>query len=180
MFDRRLVKCFDWGLLGLTLTIATAGIVTLYSAVTAGAPTPQRVLYVKQLIWFGGGLGVMVCCFLVNYRFFERWAPGIYVGSIGLLVWVLAFGRYISGSRRWLILGPISLQPSEVMKVAVIVMLARYLRQAHRSRRAEPAPPPGANDLYPDSFCADRQTAGSGDGHAHFAGGCVHDVVCQN
>ena len=55
MFDRRLLQCFDWGLLALTLSIATAGLVALYSAVSAGAVEPDLVLFRKQLIWYGVG-----------------------------------------------------------------------------------------------------------------------------
>ena len=102
MFDRRLVKYFDWGLLGITLLIGTIGLVTLYSAVAAGVPTPQRMLYVKQLVWFSIGLGAMVFCFTFNYRALERWAPVLYIVGTALLVCVLFFGNYVSGSRRWL------------------------------------------------------------------------------
>ena len=51
MFDRRLLQCFDWGLLVLTLSIGGAGLVALYSAVSAGAIEPNLVLFKKQLIY---------------------------------------------------------------------------------------------------------------------------------
>jgi rod shape determining protein RodA len=126
MFDRRLIQYFDWGLLGLTLLLACAGILTVYSAVTAGAPTPQRVLYLKQIAWFCIGLGAMICAFIFNYKQLERWATPLYIGCLLLLAAVLVFGRFSGGARRWLILGPISIQPSEPIKIAVILMLARY------------------------------------------------------
>ena len=126
MFDRRLLQCFDWGLLALTLSIGAAGLVVLYSAVSAGAIEPDTVLFKKQLIWYGGGLGVMVGCFLFDYKQFERFANFIYLFSVGTLTAVLFFGKYVGGSKRWLALGPFSLQPSEMAKVAVIIVLARY------------------------------------------------------
>lgn len=126
MFDRRLLQCFDWGLLALTLAIGSLGLVVLYSAVSAGAVEPNIVLFKKQLIWFGGGLGVMVFCFLFDYKQFERFANLIYLASLGALTAVLFFGKHVAGSQRWLSLGPISLQPSEMAKVAVIIVLARY------------------------------------------------------
>jgi rod shape determining protein RodA len=126
MFDRRLVQYFDWGLLGLTLTIASIGLVTLYSAVTAETPEPQKIVFIKQLIWFCVGLVGMVVAFLFNYKLLDRWAPPIYVVCILLLIAVLFMGKYIGGSKRWLILGPVSIQPSELVKLAVIVILARY------------------------------------------------------
>ena len=126
MFDRRLVQYFDWGLLGLTLMIACIGLVTLYSAVTAETPEPQKIVFYKQLIWFGVGLVAMVFAFLFNYKLLDRWAPTVYIICILLLVAVLFMGKYVGGSKRWLIIGPVSIQPSELVKLGVIIILARY------------------------------------------------------
>ena len=126
MFDRRLVQYFDWGLMGLAILIGCVGLLTLYSAVTAETPFPQKVLFYKQLLWFSVGLTAMVTAFLFNYKMLDRWAQPIYFTCIALLLAVLFFGKYVGGSRRWLILGPVSLQPSELVKIAVIIALARY------------------------------------------------------
>ncbi|MGD8702074.1 MAG: rod shape-determining protein RodA [Desulfosarcina sp.] len=126
MFDRRLLQCFDWGLLTLTLAIGGAGLVALYSAVSAGAVAPDITLFKKQLIWYGGGIVVMIVCFLFDYKQFERFATFIYLVSVSALVAVLFFGKYVGGSKRWLSMGPISLQPSEMAKVAIIIILSRY------------------------------------------------------
>jgi rod shape determining protein RodA len=126
MFDRRLVQYFDWGLLILTFLVVGIGLVALYSAVTAGTSTLQKSLYLKQLIWYFAGLTMMVVSFLFNYKLLDRWAPAIYVGCICLLIGVLLFGKYVGGSRRWLSFGPVSIQPSELVKIAVILILARY------------------------------------------------------
>jgi rod shape determining protein RodA len=77
MFDRRFIQYFDWGLLGLTILLGFLGIVTLYSVVNAGAQTPERLLYIKQLIWFCTGLVIMVLSFLLNYKILDRWAHTI-------------------------------------------------------------------------------------------------------
>ncbi|MEJ2101488.1 MAG: rod shape-determining protein RodA [Desulfobacterales bacterium] len=126
MFDRRLIQYFDWGLMGLAVLIGCIGLLTLYSAVTAETPAPQKILFFKQLLWFAVGLTAMVAAFLFNYKLLDRWAQPIYIFSISLLVAVLVFGKYIGGSRRWLIIGPVSFQPSELVKIAVIISLARY------------------------------------------------------
>lgn len=126
MFDRRLVQYFDWGLLGLTLLLAFLGLVTLYSAVIAGTQNPQKILYIRQLVWYCTGLIVMVAFLLFNYKTLERLAYPIYVICTILLICVLLFGKYGGGSKRWLMLGPISIQPSELVKIAVIIILARY------------------------------------------------------
>lgn len=125
MFDRRLVHCFDWGLLALTGLLAVCGLSTLYSATTAGA-SAQKMLYLKQLTWYGAGFVVMIVSFLFHYKQLDRYALLFYAVSVTLLLVVLLLGRYIAGSKRWLVLGPVSVQPSEIAKFAVIVMLARY------------------------------------------------------
>jgi len=127
MFDRRLIEYFAWFLLGLTFFLGIFGLASLYSAVATGTQVSQKMLYFqKQLIWYGAGLILMVASFLFNYKKLERWAPEIYVICIILLICVIFFGKYVSGSKRWLIFGPVSIQPSEFAKIAVIIILARY------------------------------------------------------
>jgi rod shape determining protein RodA len=134
MFDRRLIQYFDWGLMGLAILIGCIGLTTLYSAVTAETPTPQKVLFFKQLLWFSVGLVAMVASFLFNYKLLDRWAQPIYFACIALLLTVLLFGKYVGGSRRWLIIGPVSFQPSELVKIAVIISLARYYSKDAKTR----------------------------------------------
>ncbi len=126
MFDRRLVAYFDWGLLGLTIILSTIGVVTIYSAVNAGGNTFQHTLYIKQIIWLGAGAMGMAVCFMVGYKRFDQYAMVLYVGCLGLLATVLIFGKHVAGSQRWLALGPVSIQPSEMMKVVLIIALAHY------------------------------------------------------
>ena len=126
MIDRRLIQNFNWGLLGLTFALSLMGIMTLYSAVTAGKSNVQDALYLKQIVWYCAGFGVMIISFLFNYKALDRWALVIYGLSILLLVLVLFFGKYVGGARRWLMIGPFSFQPSELAKLAVIIVLARY------------------------------------------------------
>jgi rod shape determining protein RodA len=134
MFDRRLAENFDWGLLGITALLGLIGLTVLYSAVTAGGPTPQQSLYYKQMVWLGGGLFLMTVTFMINYKDIERWAPGIYLSCIVLLVCVLLFGKVVGGSRRWLMLGPFTLQPSELVKIGTIIIMARFFAR-NASRR---------------------------------------------
>lgn len=126
MIDRRLVQYFDWGMLILTAMICALGMVALYSAVNAGTVTAQAGLFTKQLIWYGAGTVAMVVAFLFDYKSYEKWAYLFYGLCVILLLAVLFFGKYVGGSRRWLVLGPVSIQPSEMVKLAVIMVLAKY------------------------------------------------------
>jgi rod shape determining protein RodA len=126
MIDRRLVEYFDWWMLALGALLAGFGLVALYSAIHAGADAAPSDLFTKQIIWYGAGSLVMVIAFLFNFKSYERWGHIFYILCIALLIAVLLFGKYIGGSRRWLAMGPISVQPSEMVKLAVIVVLAKY------------------------------------------------------
>ena len=126
MIDRRFIKHFDWGLFGLTFLIVFLGLLTLYSAVTSSTAGPQEILYFKQLAWYCIGLAAMIFSLFINYKVLDRWAPVIYVMCMLLLLYVLLFGKYVAGARRWIMLGPVSIQPSELAKIAVIIILARY------------------------------------------------------
>ncbi len=126
MIDRRLVQNFDWGLLGVTLLLALFGFLTLYSATATVSDGSLRLVYIKQIIWLCGGFIVMTMAFMLNYKLLDRWADILFVFCIILLLGVLVFGKFVSGSRRWLVLGPFSIQPSEIAKLVVIIVLAKY------------------------------------------------------
>ncbi len=134
MIDRRLVQYFDWGMLTLTVMVGALGLVALYSAVHAGTDTTQVDLFTKQLIWYGAGAVVMVVAFLFDYKSYEKWAYLFYGLCIILLAAVLFYGKYVGGSRRWLALGPVSIQPSEIVKLAVIIVLAKYYARVCTTR----------------------------------------------
>jgi len=108
------------------ILLSCIGFIALYSVVTAGEPQLPKMLYIKQFVWFCTGLILMVLSFLFHYKILDKWAHTIYVVCILLLISVLFFGKYVSGSQRWLMLGPLSIQPSELAKVAVIITLARH------------------------------------------------------
>ncbi|MFI5330960.1 MAG: rod shape-determining protein RodA [Desulfobaccales bacterium] len=130
MFDRRLVQNFDYLLLALVLLIAAMGIVNLYSAgFNRGEGTP---LYIKQMYWLAVGVGLMILTLFYDYRHLEKLGYPLYILSLLLLVGVMVAGKTVYGSRRWLLLGPISFQPSEAAKIGVILALATYFNRRPR------------------------------------------------
>ncbi|MFQ6110754.1 MAG: rod shape-determining protein RodA [Nitrospinota bacterium] len=124
--DRRLLVNFDWPLLVLALILCGTGVLMVYSA-TAGSPSPTRSeLYWRQLTWIGlGVLGMFLVAFL-NYRTIGRYAYVLYGLGILFLLVVLLFGKGAFGSQRWLVVGGLRLQPSEFVKLSLILALARY------------------------------------------------------
>lgn len=125
-FDRRLLFNFDWVLLFLVLSISLIGVLNLYSAGYSLADLNGKPLYVRQMYWIMIGLMFMVICFCIDYRFIGRYAYVIYIISIILLIMVFFYGSGAHGSKRWLVVGGFFLQPSEVVKLTVILALAKY------------------------------------------------------
>jgi rod shape determining protein RodA len=162
MFDRRLVQNFDWVLLGLVVIICATGIVNLYSAgYNRGEGTP---LYVKQLYWLAVGLGVMCVTLTYDYRHLEKLGYPIYILSIVLLVAVMFGGKVVSGSRRWLPLGPFAFQPAELTKIAIILVLATYFNRRPRmeAMRLKNLIVPGVLVMIPVAMIIKQPDLGSG------------------
>jgi rod shape determining protein RodA len=105
----------------LVVLLALVGFVTLSSAVTE----PQDLT--RQGIYFVVGIVGCVAMFWVGGQRLDRLALPLYVVTLVLLVVVLAVGEEINGAKRWLQVGPVRLQPSELAKVAVIMVLGRFL-----------------------------------------------------
>ncbi|MGD8996016.1 MAG: FtsW/RodA/SpoVE family cell cycle protein, partial [Syntrophobacterales bacterium] len=131
MIDRRLIQNFDWLLLLLTFAIMAVGLVTLYSALFSGGGVHGTIL-TRQIYWLGLGTIVMVLAFSLDYQWLERFAYPAYVIGIVLLVAVLIFGKTVSGSKRWLDLGPFAAQPSELMKPLLVIALARFFARQEK------------------------------------------------
>ncbi len=112
----------NWVLILLIVLVACFGFAMLYSAANGNFdPWASR-----QLMRFGVGLVVMVMVAMVDIRFWLRHAYTIYALALLLLVAVEAMGVVGMGAKRWVDLGLFQLQPSEVMKIALILALARY------------------------------------------------------
>jgi len=162
MFDRRLVQNFDWVLLGLVMIICAAGIVNLYSAgYNRGEGTP---LYIKQLYWLAVGLVVLCLTLLYDYRHLEKLSYPIYLLSILLLVAVIFGGKVVAGSRRWLPLGPLSFQPAELAKIAIILAMAAYFNRRGRmeAMRLKDLIVPGVLVMIPVALIIKQPDLGSG------------------
>lgn len=112
----------NWGLLFLITLIASVGFAMLYSAAN-GNLDPWAT---RQMVRFGIGIGLMLAIALVDIRFWLRSAYVLYLVGLVLLVAVEFVGSVGMGAQRWIDLKVIQLQPSEIMKIALVMALARY------------------------------------------------------
>lgn len=123
-----------WPLVLLLAALAGVGYAALFSA-AGGAAEPWAS---RQALRFGFGLILLVGVALIDIRLILRFAWALYLGGIGLLLLVALRGQVGKGAQRWLDLGPIQLQPSELMKIVLCLALAAYFRRASHARMGNP------------------------------------------
>jgi len=123
IFDR--VRAIHWPLVFFLVAVTAIGCVLLYSA-GGGSFKPWAD---KQIQRFGVAFALMMIAALTPLRVWFKLAYPIYFVSVGLLVMVEFFGRHGKGAVRWIDLGVVSLQPSELVKVALVLALARYFQR---------------------------------------------------
>lgn len=133
MFDRRVAANFDWTILILTMIISSLGVVFIYSATHSISNEGIKTFYISQMIWIGIGLTCLFVTLLFDYRHINRFAYILYFFSLVSLVLVLLVGKKASGAQRWLTLGSMSFQVSEMAKLIFIIVLAKYFEEGKLS-----------------------------------------------
>ncbi|HDZ89570.1 MAG: rod shape-determining protein RodA [Deltaproteobacteria bacterium] len=134
MLDRRLIQNFDWVLLLLLLFLAGISILNLYSATYPIRDMGGGEIFTKQIYWFLIGFAVFLLMTTFNYYVLERLAYPVYFVAVALLILVLITGKVMSGSQRWLSLGPVSFQPSELAKIAIVLVMAKFFSDRGENR----------------------------------------------
>ena len=129
MIDRRLIQNFDWYLILFALTLILIGVLNIYSATYQTEEGLRTPIYMKQIYWASIGLLFLIVVVVFDYHLLLSLAYPLYGVSVALLLGVLLFGRSISGSQRWITIASFSFQPSELIKIALILALAKYFSQ---------------------------------------------------
>lgn len=124
MIDRRLLHDFDWVMLGLTVALAAAGALGVYSA-THGAEGGSPLFY-DHLRRLAVGLTALLLATVIDYHVILHYAWIAYGFGLAALLAVDIFGMIGMGAQRWLSLGVVSIQPSEFFKLALVLVVARY------------------------------------------------------
>lgn len=124
MIRRELWRNFDFLLFGGVLLLGVMGVVIINSA-TAGSigleGLPQR-----QMQYLVVGLAVIIIISVIDYHYLAPLSPFMYLVIIGLLVFIYVFGNNAFGSRRWFAIAGINVQPSELARQVLILVLANY------------------------------------------------------
>jgi cell division protein FtsW len=120
----------DWLLLAVVVTLVLFGLIAVYSSSYAYAEfefEDPNYFAKRQAVWAGFGFLALLVLMLSDYRWLRWFAPPIVLVSILLLAAVVGFGDHVNGARRWISIGPLSAQPSEFAKFAVLIYLSAWL-----------------------------------------------------
>ncbi len=124
IIDRRLVSGIDLNIIVLLGIILICGLTGLYSATHIGEFTTFESIFKRQLIWLCIGSCALIFSISFSYVKYKRWAILVYLCAILLLILTIFIGKHIQGARRWIGIGFLNIQPSEISKLAIILILS--------------------------------------------------------
>lgn len=134
---RKLAR-LDWLLLLVLLALSAAGVAAIYSSTYTSEDPSLRGSYINQMYWIPIGVAAFFIMALVDYRWWIKYAFPFFGAMLVLLILVLipGIGVEVNNARSWFRMGPISLQPAEISKIAFILMMAAFLTwQAENIKR---------------------------------------------
>src|SRR5690606_23818517 len=127
---KKLFKHYDYSIIVAMALLIAFGLVMIYSSSMAitvmkfDPPLPSHYFFVKQLQWLAVGTAVFLTTMILPYKIYERWRKMILIVSLLLLVLVLTTGSVYNYSQRWISFGEFTIQPSEIVKIGLIIYLA--------------------------------------------------------
>jgi len=130
LWNRRLFKNLNWYIPLAVMFLMAIGLVAISSALGVNKTNSLGMHYLQtQVIAIILGVISIVMLQFFDYREFEHYSDIIYFCTIGLLLLILIIGQTIAGGKRWLQLGPVNFQPSELAKVVIILVLASIIEK---------------------------------------------------
>ena len=129
----RHLRGMDWALFLCVFGLVLLGLAAIYS-VELSQEAVEFVHVKKQVAALLLGVGVFLVVMPSNYRLLQNYAQVLYLVCLVLLIGVLLFGQTVRGATGWYVMGPVSFQPVEFMKIALIIALSTYF--ARRGKRA--------------------------------------------
>lgn len=127
--DSQRIRKFDVNFALVIFALNIIGLINLYSASHGLAASGLSRLFWQQIVWLSAGWLVFFVVTFINYQLLKRWAMIIYGVNVVALVIVSLFGRTALGAQRWIDLGFFKYQPSETMKVALVILLAKIFTE---------------------------------------------------
>ncbi len=125
----------DYVLVFTVMLLVLIGVLIIYSAGFDPVEKINRGLYKKQLLWFIFGFVLMLAVTFMNYKMLSEYSLHIYIGFLLILLFTTIFGKTVRNTRAWLNFGLFAVQPSEFMKLGLVILLAKYLEFRERDIR---------------------------------------------
>ncbi len=127
---------FDWVLMGFVLAICALGVLQIHSATEH---TKFAGAHIKQIYWILAGVGAMFLVSLLNYQALLEQIHWMYIASLASLIAVILFGQKYLGARRWIKMPAGGhFQPSEWVKLILILAVAKYFADLHERELSWP------------------------------------------
>ncbi len=126
--ERTLFRKIDWNFILVILALNIVGLINLYSATHGPHSQDVDSLFINQLVWLGAGWSCFFIVTFIDYGIVSRLAYLMYFLNLGAIVYVTLFGKVALGAQRWIDLGFFHYQPSETMKLCMIIVMAKVLR----------------------------------------------------
>jgi rod shape determining protein RodA len=152
---QRFASGLVWPGTGVVLLLCVIGLLAVWSASWRSAEFGRGYyldFYMKQVLWVGAGCLVYLGILLMKRKTLARLSWPAYLFLLLLVVSVIVFGRSINGSKRWIVFGPLQIQPSEFMKLGLVLGLARYIATRRRLDRWRDLAVPALIVLVPMAF----------------------------
>jgi cell division protein FtsW len=124
------MKNIDYGMLCAILILLFIGIIMVYSSSSYYAlyeNNSSEYFFIKEIVWTIVGISAMIFTMSIDYHYYKKITGSLFILTIIFLILVLIIGAEINGARRWIRLGPLSFQPSELAKYALVLYLAKQL-----------------------------------------------------
>lgn len=127
--EKTLVRRLDWNIILVILALNVIGLINLYSATHGPNSKEVESLFINQIVWLIAGWSIFFITTLLDYAFVSRLSYVIYFFNLLAIIYVDFFGKIALGAQRWIDFGFFRYQPSETMKLALIMLLAKVLSQ---------------------------------------------------
>lgn len=125
--ERTIFKRLDLNFILVIFALNVIGLINLYSATHGPHSRDVEPLFISQFVWLGIGWSVFFVCTLFDYAIVTRIAIWVFILNLGALLYTTFFGTVALGAQRWIDLGFFRYQPSETMKLALIMLMAKIL-----------------------------------------------------
>jgi len=152
---------FRWGLFLLTCALLAVGVAFIHSASYKIVTGTYAGYASKQLVWVGLAFGLFFGLLVIDYRTIGKLSPYLYIANLAGLAAVFVLGVSINGSQRWIPFGSIRIQPSEFMKLVVIIVLAKYAAKFREMKNFRNLVIPGILCLIPMAMIAKQPDMGT-------------------